>query len=354
MKKPKASTSPDGQEPASIAELAKALVATPEAQAMLRQSGAKRFEDLIGKSGEMRQVVRLGQRAAQSTIPILVEGESGVGKELIARAIQGSSDRSGKSFVTVNCGAIPENLVESILFGHEKGAFTGANDKHLGKFQEADGGTLFLDEIGDLPLDLQGHLLRFLQEGQIFRLGGRHPVSVQTRVIAATHVDLRRAIAAGKFREDLFYRLNVLVITMPPLRERADDIDLMATVFLRQVAADMGRDIEGYTDDARAALRAHAWPGNVRELIATVRRAVVMANERWIDTEDLGLPADIALPPPSPHRGRAGIDRQKVIECLMRNGQNRSRAARELGISRVTLYRVLRRNDHSDGQENDG
>jgi len=185
-----------------------------------RQSNRLVFDDLIARSAGMRQVIRLGTRAAQSAIPILIEGESGVGKELIARAIQGCGDRAGKPFVTVNCGAIPENLIESILFGHEKGAFTGATDKHLGKFQEADGGTLFLDEIGELRLDMQVKLLRALQEGEIDPVGAKRPIKVDVRIISATNRDLNELTKDGKFREDLYYRLNVFPVHIPPLRER--------------------------------------------------------------------------------------------------------------------------------------
>ncbi|HTK78894.1 MAG TPA: sigma-54 dependent transcriptional regulator, partial [Rhizomicrobium sp.] len=189
------------------------------------------FEDLIASSAEMRQVIRLGQRAAQSNIPILIEGESGVGKELIARAIQGSSERAGRPFVTVNCGAIPETLVESILFGHEKGSFTGATDKHLGKFQEADGGTLFLDEIGEISQSTQVKLLRFLETKAIERVGGSKPLELDVRLVAATNRNLEQMVRDGKFREDLFFRLNVVRLFMPPLRERREDIPLLLSHF---------------------------------------------------------------------------------------------------------------------------
>src|SRR6201995_5412582 len=190
------------------------------------------FEDLVAKSGAMRQVFRLGERAAKSDIPILIEGESGVGKELIARAIQGSSDRSGRPFVTVNCGAIPENLIESILFGHEKGSFTGATDKHLGKFQEADGGTLFLDEIGELRLDMQVKRLRAVQEGEVDPVGSKRPVKVDVRIVSATNRDLAELTREGGFREDLYYRLNVFPIHVPPLRDRSEDVPALARHFI--------------------------------------------------------------------------------------------------------------------------
>ncbi|HSC60519.1 MAG TPA: sigma-54 dependent transcriptional regulator, partial [Rhizomicrobium sp.] len=208
------------------------------------------FEDLIATSGEMKQVIRLGQRAAQSNIPILVEGESGAGKELIARAIQGSSERAGKPFITVNCGAIPENLIESILFGHEKGSFTGASDKHLGKFQEADGGTLFLDEIGELRLDMQVKLLRALQEGEVDPVGSKRPVKVDVRIISATNRDLAERVREGLFREDLYYRLNVFPIFVPPLRQRREDVPALARHFIARFAAEENKAVAGLTPEA--------------------------------------------------------------------------------------------------------
>src|SRR5271165_2715504 len=203
------------------------------------------FEDLIGSSAAMRQVIRLGQRAAQSNIPILIEGESGVGKELVARAIQGSSERAGKPFVTVNCGAIPENLIESILFGHEKGSFTGAGDKHLGKFQEADGGTLFLDEIGELRLDMQVKLLRALQEGEVDPVGAKRPVRIDVRIISATNRDLGTMAREGAFREDLYYRLNVFPVTVPALRDRKDDIPALSRYFIARFSAEENKPVSG-------------------------------------------------------------------------------------------------------------
>ena len=215
-----------------------------------RQEGTLTFSDLIIREDAMKRVIELGRRAASSNIPVLVEGESGVGKELIARAIQGESERAGKPFITVNCGAIPENLVESILFGHEKGSFTGASDKRIGKFQEADGGTLFLDEVGELPLDAQVKLLRALQEGEIDPVGSKKPVKVNFRLISATNRDMIQLVKDGKFREDLYYRLNVFPIWVPPLKDRLGDVVDLAQYFLTRFAAEEGKRVTGIDADA--------------------------------------------------------------------------------------------------------
>ena len=250
-------------------------------------SGMLTFNDIITESPSMERVLRLGEKASQSNIPIIIEGESGVGKEIIARAIQGSSKRRGKPFITVNCGAIPENLVESVLFGHEKGSFTGAVDKHSGKFQEADGGTLFLDEIGDLPLDAQAKLLRAIQEGEIDPVGGRKTVKVDIRLISATHKNLLELVKQGLFREDLYYRLNVFPIFVPPLRDRKDDIPNLTRYFMARFAAEEGRKgLSTIHPQTSAMLQAYAWPGNVRQLENAVFRAVVLS-----ETNEL-LPSD--------------------------------------------------------------
>ncbi len=251
-----------------------------------RQTGKLTFDDIIAKSPAMQQVIRLGRRAASSNIPILIGGESGVGKEVIARAIQGESERSGKPFVTVNCGAIPENLVESILFGHEKGAFTGAMDKHAGKFQEANGGTLFLDEIGELRLDMQVKLLRALQEGEIDPVGAKKPVKVDIRFISATNRDLLSMAQDGTFREDLYYRLNVFPIDVAPLRERADDIPDMIAMFVKRFAAEEGKKLGGLDSAALELLCRYDWPGNVRQLENAVFRAVVLCDGERLTIED--------------------------------------------------------------------
>lgn len=243
-----------------------------------KAEGNLSFDDLVLHGAAMQRVITLGKRAAASNIPVLIEGESGVGKELIARAIQGESERQGRPFITVNCGAIPENLVESILFGHEKGSFTGASEKRIGKFQEADGGTLFLDEVGELPLDAQVKLLRALQEGEIDPVGSKKPVKVNFRLISATNRDMIQQVKDGKFREDLYYRLNVFPIFIPPLRERIDDVPQLARHFAQRFAAEEGKRIAGFTDSAMRLLQAYTWPGNVRQLENAVFRAVVLAD----------------------------------------------------------------------------
>jgi DNA-binding NtrC family response regulator len=243
-----------------------------------KAEGVLNFADLIIGGQAMQRVITLGRRAAASNIPVLIEGESGVGKELIARAIQGESERKAKPFITVNCGAIPENLVESILFGHEKGSFTGAVDKRMGKFQEADGGTLFLDEVGELPLDAQVKLLRALQEGEIDSVGGKKPVKVDFRLISATNRDMIQLVKDGKFREDLYYRLNVFPIWVPPLRDRLEDVPELALHFLARFAAEESRRVNAISKDALELLTSYSWPGNVRQLENAMFRAVVLAD----------------------------------------------------------------------------
>src|SRR5271165_3084274 len=241
------------------------------------RSGTLGFKDIITKSPAMLAVLRMAEKAAASTIPVLVAGESGVGKELIARAIHGSGERRAKPFIAVNCGAMPENLIESILFGHEKGSFTGATERHVGKFVEASGGTLFLDEVGELPPAAQVKLLRAIQEGEVEPVGARKPVKVDVRLVSATNRNLAADIKAGRFREDLFYRLHVFPITVPPLRDRPADIPALARHFLALFAAEEGKRIRAITPDALQLLIAHHWPGNIRQLENAVFRAVVLA-----------------------------------------------------------------------------
>ena len=251
------------------------------------KTGQFTFDDLIAKSPAMEPIVKLGRRAAASNIPVLLEGESGVGKEVIARAIQGSSERTSKPFVIVNCGAIPENLVESILFGHEKGAFTGATDNHTGKFKEADGGTLFLDEVGELPLDIQVKLLRAIQEGEIDPIGSKHPVKTDFRLISATNRDMGELVKSGQFREDLFYRLNVFPMTLPPLRDRKSDISELVRHFTAKFCLEEGRrSIKGIRSDALSMLENFEWPGNIRQLENAVFRAVILCEGDELVVED--------------------------------------------------------------------
>ncbi len=300
---------------------------------------------IIGESAGMRRVAALVRRFEQTEEPVLITGESGTGKELLARAIHDGSRRAHGAFVAVNCAAIPPGLVASELFGYEKGAFTGAAARSVGQIEYANGGTLFLDEIGDMPIDLQGHLLRFLQEGQIRRVGGRETIGLDVRIVSATNVRLSQAIAEGRFREDLFYRLNVLTLPVPPLRERPEDITPLAYHFLRVAERDFNRDVAGFSPDAMAALRRYRWPGNVRELMSVVRRAVVIGDGPMIDTASLIGLEDAPAPAPLPATPKPGSpeERSVLLETLERMGENITSTADALSVSRVTLYRMLRR-----------
>ncbi len=300
---------------------------------------------IIGQSPAMHHVTSLVRRFEQTDEPILITGESGTGKELLARAIHDGSRRSAGPFVALNCAAIPPSLVASELFGYEKGAFTGAAARSPGQIEFANGGTLFLDEIGDMPIGLQGHLLRFLQEGHIRRVGGRETIALNVRIVSATNVRLPQAIAEGRFREDLFYRLNVLTIPIPPLRERPDDIVPLAYHFLDIARRDFNRDVEGFAPDATAALQRYRWPGNVRELMSVVRRAVVVGDGKLIEAATLiGLDDRVEGTPPhgSPKPGTAE-ERTLLLDTLERTGENITSTADALRVSRVTLYRMLRR-----------
>jgi len=301
---------------------------------------------IVGDSPAMRQVTSLVRRFEQTDEPVLITGESGTGKELLARAIHDGSRRAHGPFVTVNCAAIPAGLVASELFGYEKGAFTGAASRTIGQIEYANGGTLFLDEIGDMPIDLQGHLLRFLQEGQIRRVGGRETISLDVRIVSATNVRLGQAIAEGRFREDLFYRLNVLTLPVPPLRERPEDIAPLAYHFLRLAQRDFNREVGGFTPDAMVALRRYRWPGNVRELMSVVRRAVVVGDGPLIEAAALiGLEERPVSLPNAPVAAKPGSpeERAVLLATLERTGENVTSTADALSVSRVTLYRMLRR-----------
>ncbi len=345
------------------------------------RDGTLTVADVITRSPAMQPVLRAIEKAATSHIPVLVEGESGVGKELIARAIHGSGARRAKPFVAVNCGAMPENLVESILFGHEKGAFTGATEKHAGKFVEADGGTLFLDEVGEVPAPAQVKLLRALQEGEIEPVGGRKLVKVDVRIVSATNRNLIADVKAGRFREDLFYRLHVFPITLPPLRQRPEDIPALARHFLARIAAEEGKRVRGISREAQSLLSDYRWPGNVRQLENAIFRAVVLADgeeigvnefpqiaaaaseqngaERWIEPspamvsswpeEPAAKPAALTDAAPALQltdaRGEVrpleDIEREVIRFAIAHYDEQMSEVARRLKIGRSTLYRKL-------------
>ena len=344
-----------------------------------RASGTLSFRDLVTKSADMGRVIRLAERAAKSTIPVLIEGESGVGKEVLARAIQGSSDRKGKPFVTVNCGAIPETLIESTLFGHEKGAFTGATERHLGKFVEASGGTLFLDEIGELPLDAQVKLLRAIQEGEVDPVGAKKSVRVDIRLISATNKSLLDLVKEGRFREDLYYRLNVFPMTLPPLRARREDVADLVRGFVARFAAEEGKRVRGVSAEALALLVRYDWPGNVRQLENALFRAVVLADGDELTVAEFPQIAaqvdgfDVRIPPAPAFPDAAAAPIREIVRVEVRDPHamtlvdesgdlrkleeleadiirfalqhyrgHMSEVSRRLGIGRSTLYRKLK------------
>lgn len=356
-----------------------------------KRSGTLTQSDMIATAPAMARVLTLSAKAAKSPIPVLIEGETGVGKEMVARIIQGMSDRAGKPFVTVNCGAIPPNLVESVLFGHKKGAFTGAVSDQTGKFAEAHGGTLFLDEVGELPLETQVKLLRALQEGEIEPVGAARPERVNVRVISATNRRLLNLAKSGEFREDLFYRLNVFPIYVPPLRERMEDLQNLTAHFVARLSAEAGKRIVGVTPKALDLLAAYDWPGNVRQLENTIYRAVVLADSAFLEPEDfpqilaqsagreeafratvaapvLAAPVHIdtapARPRPEPElppmqdrflstggdlRPLGDIEREAIAFAIDYHGGRMSRVARALGIGRSTLYRKLHEYGMAEG-----
>jgi two-component system NtrC family response regulator len=302
---------------------------------------------LITAAPEMMKVARTIERVANTDVSVMLLGASGTGKELLARGLHDASGRAAGRFVAINCAAIPETLLEAELFGHEKGAFTGAVKTTEGKIEQAHGGTLFLDEVGDIPLPLQVKLLRFLQERQIERLGGRSAIDVDTRIVCATHQDLEAMTREGRFREDLFYRLAEIVIKIPPLSQRPGDPVLLAKAFLKRMAAEMNPAIKGFAPDALAAIDAWNWPGNVRELENRVKRAVIMADGKLVGAADLdledaleeeGLPLNIKS-------ARERADRRVIRQALSRSEGNISKAAKLLGISRPTLYDLLKQYD---------
>jgi two-component system, NtrC family, response regulator len=315
-------------------------------QALQTRVGEDSFAGMLGASPQMQEVFSAIGSVQGTEVPVLVLGESGTGKELVARAIHGGGARSQGPFVAINCAAIPETLLESELFGHEKGAFTGAHMQRKGRIEMAHGGTLFLDEIGDLPLALQSKLLRFLQEHQLERLGGRSAITVDTRVIAATNTDLKRAMRDKLFREDLYYRLGVVVITLPPLREREGDVMLLAETFLRRIVTEQNKKISGFGQQALRAIESYSWPGNVRELENRIERAVIMAKNPKLSVGDLQLSSigekyhGMKL-----KEARESLEKELVLKSLTKNKHNLTKVAAELGISRPTLYELMDRLD---------
>jgi two-component system, NtrC family, nitrogen regulation response regulator NtrX len=309
----------------------------------LRRAAEVRHE-MVGESAALKEVMDAIGRAAPTNATVLILGESGVGKELVARAIHRNSQRSRERFVQVNCAAIPEELIESELFGHEKGSFTGADAQKKGKIEYADGGTLFLDEVGELPLLLQVKLLRFLQERQVERVGGRGPIKVTARVIAATNRELKREIAEGRFREDLYYRLGVVNMVAPPLRDRGDDIAVLANHFLKSFSAQYQKAVRRFGADALAAMKSYPWPGNVRELENKVKRAVIMSEKKTLTPMDLDMePAAGESLGDSLKEVRSAAEREHVVKVLGKCDWNITKAAQELGISRPTLHDFIKK-----------
>jgi two-component system NtrC family response regulator len=298
---------------------------------------------IITSDPEMLKISRRIEKVAPTRVSVLLLGESGTGKELLARAVHELSPRAQQPFSAINCAAIPETLMESELFGHEKGAFTGAIRQSKGKIELADGGTLFLDEIGDVPLAIQVKLLRFLQERVVERVGGRQLIPVDVRIVCATNQDLKTLIAQGRFREDLYYRLSELVINIPPLRERGSDAELLAQNFLARYNREIGRSVKGFTSEAMAAIALHNWPGNVRELENRVKRGVIMCDGVRLLPSDLDLADPEGIPPVlSLAAAREEAERREIPRALTRAEGNITQAAKLLGISRPTLYELIR------------
>jgi two-component system, NtrC family, response regulator len=300
------------------------------------------LKDIIGASPQIIKVCRTIEKVAPSNITTLLLGASGTGKEVFARALHNLSPRANENMVAINCAAIPENLLESELFGYEKGAFTGAVKQTQGKIEYAHGGTLFLDEIGDLPMELQAKLLRFLQERVVERVGGRQEIPVDVRIICATHQDLSSHIRDGRFREDLFYRISEITINIPTLSEREGDPLLLARTFLHRFSQQQGRNIRGFSEDALHAIESYAWPGNVRELESRIKRAVIMADNSHITAEDLEISADdVQKKPLNLKEIREEAERNAILRALNHANDNISETAKNLGVTRPTLYNML-------------
>lgn len=309
----------------------------------LRENVGGGFDELLGISPAMQVVYEKIRRVAGASVPVLIQGETGTGKELVARAIHRQGPRKDGPFVAINCGAIPDTLIESELFGHEKGSFTGAHKLQKGKVEFAHQGTLFLDEIGDLPTAMQVKLLRFLQEGRIERIGGRESLRVDVRIIAATNVSLQEAMEKGRFREDLFYRVGVVELVVPPLRERGEDTLILARAFLSRYRT-LNTKVTGFLSEATEAIRGYGWPGNVRQLENRVKRAVLMARGGLLTPEDLELKATEQMSMPITLReARARLEKDMVQQALAVHSGNISRAAEDLGLSRQSLYDLLQK-----------
>ncbi len=317
----------------------------------MRIPGVVGMDGMIGDSPVMQVMFRMLRKAATTDAPVYIAGETGTGKELAAMAIHRHSSRRAMPFIAINCGAIPQGLVQSELFGFERGAFTGATQRKLGRIELAHRGTLFLDEIGDLPMESQASLLRFLQQGSIERLGGHDEVEVDVRIISATHVDLMAAVSEGRFREDLFHRLHVIELQQPPLRERGNDIMLIASHALERYAGEGKRKVRGFAQCALQAVHRYTWPGNVRELINRVRQAVVMTDNRYISAHDLHLDESDDSGLQTLDAARCQGERAAIERALQRNANRLVATARDLGISRVTLYRLMNRHGLRDGDE---
>jgi two-component system NtrC family response regulator len=308
-----------------------------------RQSNSA-LAGVIATDEAMLKICRMVEKVAPTDVSVLILGESGTGKELLAHAIHALSARKAGPFVAINCAAIPEQLLESELFGHEKGAFTGAVKQTLGKVEMAEGGTLFLDEIGDMPAPLQAKLLRFLQDRVIERLGGRKPIPVNVRVVCATNQDLQALIVEQRFRQDLYYRISAVTVNVPPLRQRGSGVVVLAQAILQRIAAESATKLRGMSDDAIAAVQSYSWPGNVRELENKLRAAVIMAEGQLIHAGDLGLDTQVTAPPQlNLAEVRLQAERQALIQALALAQNNVSRAAELLGVSRPTLYDLLER-----------
>jgi len=297
-----------------------------------------RFENIIAKSPRMRQVIEVIKVVAKSNATVLITGETGTGKELVAQATHSQSYRRGKPFVAVSCAALPESLLESELFGHEKGSFTGAYAQKKGKFEVANRGTLFLDEIGEMSANIQVHLLRVLEEKEFTRVGGNEPIKVDVRVISATNRDIKQAVGKGQFREDLYYRLNVVNIELPPLRERKEDIPLLAQHFLKKFAVENNKEVTGFSPEATDFLLKYDWPGNVREMENAIERAIILAQNPVIEVADLPQPELVAAGSTPPEKNLKQVEKDHILNVLTETGGNYTEAARILGISRMTLY----------------